>query len=437
MHLNNFRYRSLVPAVLVAAGLGGCDNVSRLLEVENPGVIGEPALGDVNLLPAMVNSAVGQFQTMFDDLVFAGAILSDEGVNGHNFSQWRDFDLRIMDRTNSILGSEIYGPVQRARGSADEFSGRIREILGNAAGSDLGLARVLAYGGYSHVILGEYFCEAPVNPAEAALSSEQILARAVQNFDEAIAIATAWRASAPAAQHSRADSIINLARVGAARANLWMGNEQQAISYASQVPAEFEMWVAYASSTANPNNRLQAATNGASRYLGVGVAFRDLNDPRVRHTASPAKGHNGLTDLWDPYQGPSHSEWDPETPIRFENGTNIRLASGLEARYIVAEAQGLTVENLAFVNSRRAVGGQSLLVTVSEAEYMAALRDQRRRDFFLDGHRLGDLRRYITQYGVNEFPSGPHPNADWGNYDSATCFVPHNNEVIGNPNYRP
>jgi hypothetical protein len=437
MHLHRFRSRVLVPAALLAAGaVAGCDSVNRLLEVENPGVIGEPALGDINLMQAMVNTAVGEFQVMFDDLVFAGAILTDEGVNGHNFDQWRQFDLRNVERTNSILGSEIYGPLQRARGAADEFAGRLRELLGGAAGRDLGLARVLLYGGYSHVMLGEYFCESPVNPTEAALTSEQILQRAIERFDEAIQIATAFRAAVPA-QAARADSIINAARVGAARAHLWLGNQQQAVTYASQVPANFQMWVAYSSATSLPNNRLQAATNGASRYLGVGPAFRNLNDPRVRHTATAGKGHNGLTDLYDPFQGVSHSGWDPARAVRFENGTKILLASGLEARYIVAEAQGLSVENLAFVNARRAVGNQAPLATLTEAGYRAELRDQRRRDFFLSGHRLGDLRRYLKHYNVDEFPSGPHPNAEWGNYGTATCFVPHNNEVIGNPGYRP
>ncbi|MBA4158990.1 MAG: hypothetical protein H0X65_16160 [Gemmatimonadetes bacterium] len=71
---------------------------------------------------------------------------------------------------------------------------------------------------------------------------------------------------------------------------------------------------------------------------------------------------------------------------------------------------------------------------------MAELRDQRRRDFFMDGHRLGDLRRYMDQYGVDEFPTGPHPNDAawaWGNYGDATCFVPSRAERIGNPGYRP
>jgi hypothetical protein len=448
MRMTHFRPRLLVPAALVAAGaLAGCENVNRLLEVENPGQIGELALNDPELVPAMVTSTVGQFQIMFDDMVRAGAILGDEAVNGHNFSQWRDFDLRIMESSNSILGSEVYGPLQRARGAADDFARRIREIIGEqASATDLGLARVLAYGGYSYVVLGEFFCQAPVSPDEGALTSEQILERGIERFDQAIQIATAARAQAAAVTPStaasrlaiaRADSLIRLSQVGAARAHLWIGNRPQAIQYASQVPAGFEAWVVYSQDTAYPSNVLQGATTGASRSVGVAASFRNLNDPRVRHTATAGRGHNGLTDLWDPFIGLSHSGWNPQSATRFQLGTGIRLASGLEARYIVAEAQGLTPENLTFVNSRRAVGNQTALTSLTEAQFMAELRDQRRRDFFLSGHRLGDLRRYVKLYNVDQFPSGPHPNAEWGNYGTATCFIPHNNERIGNPNYRP
>lgn len=433
MHSKIHRSRLLAPAALALGLLAGCDSFDNLLQVENPGVIGEPALSDPNLLPAMVNSAVGQFQVMYDDIVFAGAILGDEAVNGHNFDQWRQFDLRSVESSNSILGSEVYGPIQRARGAGDDFARRIREIMGSDAESDLGLSRVLAYSGYSHVVLGEYFCEAPVSPTEGALSSTEILQRAITRFDDAIAVATAARAAGES--EARTDSIINLARVGAARASLWIGDDAGAIEYASQVPDDFEMWVAYGSATSAPNNRLQAATTGASRYLGVDEYFRDLNDPRVRHDAEPTRGHNGLTDLWTPFQSPSHSEWTVAEPTPFDLGTNIRLASGLEARYIEAEAEGLTVENLDFINERRAVGGQGLIVLATEADYQAELRDQRRRDFFLDGHRLGDLRRYLERYGVDQFPSGAHPNENWGSYGDATCFIPHNNESIGNPNY--
>lgn len=432
MHLRSYSRRVLAVAMVFAAGASAaCDSFDSLLEVENPGVIGEPALDDANLRTAMVASTIGQFQLAYDDLVVGGAILTDEVVNGHNFDQWRQFDLRYVEHTNSILGSDIYNPIQRARGAADDYASRLREMLGADADRDLGLARVHAYGGYAYVMLGEYFCESPVNPESGALTSAEILAAAIDHFDEAIRIATAANAGAAT------DSVVAMARVGAARAHLWRGENAQAITYASQVPADFARYISFSSATSDPNNRMQAATTGASQYLGVDAAFRDLNDPRVTHIAAPVRGHNGLTDLYTPFQPPSYSEWVSGQQVPFGLGTDIRFTSGLEARYIVAEAQGLNADNVVFLNERRAVGGQAALVIgdLTEATYQAELRDQRRRDFYLDGHRLGDLRRYIANYSVDDFPSGPHPNAEWGAYGTATCFVPHNNERIGNPSY--
>jgi hypothetical protein len=112
-----------------------------------------------------------------------------------------------------------------------------------------------------------------------------------------------------------------------------------------------------------------------------------------------------------------------------------RVASGLEAQYIIAEANGPTPETLLFVNDRRAVGLQPPVALTGDA-LMAELRDQRSRDFYLDNHRLGDLRRYKEFYNVDLFPSGPYPGSTSGAiYDpNITCWPLPTNEIIGNPN---
>jgi hypothetical protein len=139
MSWHNLRSRLVLPVAILAAGsTAACDNINRLLEVENPGVIGEIALQDTAMIPAMVNSVVGEFQLVYDNLVIAGAVLGDEAVNGHNFDQWKQIDLRNVDRMNSQLGTEIYNPLQRARGAGDAYAERIRELLGEAADSHFG-----------------------------------------------------------------------------------------------------------------------------------------------------------------------------------------------------------------------------------------------------------------------------------------------------------
>jgi hypothetical protein len=69
---------------------------------------------------------------------------------------------------------------------------------------------------------------------------------------------------------------------------------------------------------------------------------------------------------------------------------------------------------------------------------MSELREQRARDMYLGGFRLGDLRRYARQ-GINDprhrFPTDPHPVAGWS-YGDATCFPLPIQEFVGNPNIR-
>jgi hypothetical protein len=78
-------------------------------------------------------------------------------------------------------------------------------------------------------------------------------------------------------------------------------------------------------------------------------------------------------------------------------------------------------------------------VNLSGDALMAELREQRARDLFLGGFRLGDLRRYAAQ-GINDprhaFPSGSHPNAEWGPYSDATCYPLPSSEFEGNPGIR-
>jgi hypothetical protein len=86
--------------------------------------------------------------------------------------------------------------------------------------------------------------------------------------------------------------------------------------------------------------------------------------------------------------------------------SRIRLGSAIEARYIVAEAQGNTPANVTFLNIQRAIGGLTPLVAPTNAQYMFELKEQRAREFFIDGHRMGDLRRYEAQQGVDLWPTG-------------------------------
>lgn len=433
---NSFIRRGLVGGAALGAllSLGACDS---LLEVENPSVIDERDVTDPKFIPAMTNAVVNEVQSNVGFLAFAGALLTDEAVNGHNFEQWKEIDLRIVKNDNSQLLS-LYQAVQQGRAVGEDMIKRLSDVVPDTTKS-VELATALAYTGYAYTRLGEYFCSAPVDVDEyaPAVDSNEILRIADDRFDRAIRVALA-------AGGAEGTKIANLARVGAARAALQRGDKAKAIEYAQAVPADFEVWVRHLENPSGKRNYIWGQTTGINHTLGVDAPFRNLNDPRVRHFAEGRTGHNQMTVLYTPVVSPAFSGWDPTVPmdlpdsvlveeLGFKENTDILFASYLEARYILAEAGGMSAAELRdFINERRAVGNQGAFAG-TDAELQAELRDQRRRDFFLSGHRLGDLRRYLEQYDIDLFPSGPHPNAEewgWGNYGDATCFVIHRNEVI-------
>ena len=134
-----------------------------------------------------------------------------------------------------------------------------------------------------------------------------------------------------------------------------------------------------------------------------------------------------------PFKPSQYSGWLPTGPAQtIDITSNIRFASGLEARYAVIEADGANAAMLAFVNARRAIGGKPA-VNLSGAELVAELRRQRAYDFYLTGQRLGDLRRYAAT-GTNLFPTGKYPVFP-DPYGTMSCFIVPRSEKTGNPNY--
>jgi len=131
-------------------------------------------------------------------------------------------------------------------------------------------------------------------------------------------------------------------------------------------------------------------------------------------------------------------------PLVAEYDTDFLLADYLEAQHHYYEALAMQGGNeaavLAFVNLRRAVGNQAA-VTLSGQALITELHNQRGRDLFLGGFRTGDLRRWTKHNtgngpfaGGSFFPTGIHPNTQWGAYGEWTCFPIPLGEYEGNAN---
>jgi hypothetical protein len=437
------RTAALGVAIAASGALAGCGG---LLDVENPQAIDVENLDDPFYLGLLTNGVVGDFQRAYDDLIYYAAVFTDELRNHTTIVEEQLIDQRFVDPDNGTAAI-AYTTIQRARFLADSTVGRFKALRGDSASSDLRMARVLAYAGTTYNLLGEHYCGIPVNLSPPHTPAEIFRDFAIPRFNEAITVATAARAAAAAAVPANArgvagaDSIINLARVGIARAALNLGDRPTAAQFAAQVPADFIFRSFYSENSAEENQVFFARMTAPIAASVTGTPFETLRDPRVP-----------LPDVTETVQGGGRA-FVPNSPSAFSTYTGtlpggeftrsaaIRIASGLEAQYIRAEAEGPNAVTLAFVNARRAIGGQAALpATVGAADFRAAVRDGRRRDLYLDGHRLGDLRRYKTQYGdiedFNEFQRGSYLGSTTVEYANVECLPVNRGEMNANPAYR-
>jgi hypothetical protein len=411
-------------AALVTAIVLGAIGCGDILDVSNPGALQESQLDDPALEQFVINGVIAEFQFAYGNYALWSGVLADETFSDHSNVAFRDFALHSFD-DGSVPDSSVYASLQRARQAADDAAERIKKMRGDKAASSLNVARALIYGGYAYVLLGEGFCDAPVN-LSAPLSSSELLDRAVARFEEGSAVAAAADANVTEARDLRF-----LAAVGAARASLKRGDLAKARTFAALVPDGYERWAYYSANSSREYNAFQIGVRSGLPYIGMQPAFQNLNDPRVPQPAAPRPSLRS-NPILPPLKPSSFSGWSATAPAAIEVGTHIRFASGLEARYIGVEADGPRVAMLAFVNTRRAVGGKPP-VDVSGAALLAEFRAQRALDFYLTGQRLGDLRRYAAA-GIDLFPTGKYPTLP-ESYGSMHCFIVPRSEKATNPNY--
>lgn len=438
-HVQTFRSFSprLSTVCLVLLATVGAAACSDFLVAENPGAVEEQNVTDPANVTIIANGPIGQFQDAHDDVTYWNGQFTDELHNRAVFVEEGQIDRRDLYSDMTYINAFLYAPMQRARFVAEDAVRRLKEILGETASRDLRVARSLTYAGYGYVYLGEMMCGTPID-LSAPKPAEEMFADAITRFEEAIAVATAARAflqtQTPVNANAVAatDSVRNFALVGAARAALNRDDKPRAIAFANQVPAAFE-FRAYYNGEINVNNR-----NRTYERLTLGSNANLLNTPFAAMAGDPRVPRIGGTTARAgiPLAPLSYSSFNNTAAgADFANITWVRIASALEARYITAEAEGPTAATLTFVNQRRAAGGQAA-VTLTGDPLMAELRDQRSRDFYLDNHRLGDLRRYKRYYNVDLFPKGAYPGSTSGQvYNEAIdCWPLPTNEINGNPN---
>lgn len=478
------KYTRWVGMLAVSAVLAlstACGIADDLLQVDNPEEIQIQKLDDPLLIEVQLNGVIGMFKSAWDSpLIEYGMYPTDEVLTGLN---WEDY-ARVNQRIISYLEgptAAIFEQTARALRQGNDLAERIRVWDADDPDADYReeLATALVFAGYAAVIQAEAMCQSvispvPDEPSGTVLSQEENFAAALPYLEEALSVATAVGA----------DDIADLARTGLARAHIGRGDWADAANYASQVTPGFEYWMEYLDQDGG-RNPLENTSHGGNFTLGInplfmgthpsfdgtGYSFTDddiidpQTDPRIQHMPTDATGHNALTPLYKLFQGLRYGEYSGNTvappsaacpactgtdpadmPLIAEYDTDMLLADYVEAQHQYYEAlamQSVTAneaEILAFVNARRAVGNQAP-VSLSGQALINELRNQRARDLFMGGFRLGDLRRWTKHdpgngpfAGGSYFPTGTHPNAQWGAYGEWTCYPIPLGEYEGNPN---
>jgi starch-binding outer membrane protein, SusD/RagB family len=381
MNIMTKRSLGMALAAAVVSTTAACGD---LLDVRNPGIIDAATVDPAANAETFSRSALQTFAAAYGEHIIYTAWFTNEMWVGDTFPTRNEFGMRDVDARNGTYNG-IYGNLAQGLAQSESAAGIAQE-----ANSPIDLARARLGSGFSLVIMGEAYCQGVITGGPA-LSTGETLTQAIGRFDEAIGAAQGL-SGAEATNYNFA------AHVGAARAHLQMGNFGEAISYASPVPADFEYALPYvddAGSRGRLGNTVYFYSSGGSResfvvpphYREMGVEFAggepiSGGDPRIPYFDAPQLPQDATLNFFSQLKYPS---W----------ASSIRLASGLEARYIVAEAelrQGNPASAVALIAERRAAGGQSAFVGTGDA-VLAELMDQRSRDFWIEGKRMGDWRR--------------------------------------------
>lgn len=392
--------------------LAACD-----LDVANPGIIDSSTFDPAADARMLSLSAQQNFYAAYGTVINATALYSGEVWTGAVRQESNDIARRAIVDTNLDLNSTFWAPLQAALATNEQ----VVEVLGSVPdlASSIHVARSSMWSGFSLVLLGEVFCQGVIRLGPP-LTQAQTLDSAIVRFQRAIQIASGQTGA-------EAAKIADASRVGLARAYLQKGDYASAAQAAAAVPADF---VANAIYVDDPQSRGRTAnavfTTSAGNTQIVAEAYRALDDPRVPFADAGTNAQDGRNRL---YRQRKYTSFD----------TPIRVASGLEARYIVAEAalaQGDPSPALELIDERRAAGGQGAFDGTTDQEILAELMDQRARDFWLEAKHLGDALRNPGATPFVPPPGSPYYKPEQGNFGPLTCLEVPFVEKANNPNFR-
>ena len=410
-----------------------CTDITSL-EQRNPGALSGATLYVPANAQLIVNGAIADFECAYARYVVGSGLFTDELSAAIGSTASFDYDARRVT-TNATYGTNncgaipsstqqpgVYTPLSTSRATADTAAAYL-ETWSDATVPNRTkiLAQSYAYAGYSVLLLGEGMCSAAINLGPE-LQPPQLFAEAKTRFDKALIAATTANDA----------TTIGLARLGRARSLLDLGgaaNLAAAAVDAALIPVTLSVSTSPDAINARRQNALFISISQSS-FITVDTAFRSVlvpggttQDPRVAVTDLARNGTAPGARIFLPAKAPSAA-------------AAMRVASYAEAQLIVAEnaaATGdLAAATTAINNARARTAGlpvYALPAGATAVDLKAQIIEERRREFFVEGHRLGDVRRYAIPY----VPAAGAAYGFGGVYGTQTCFPLPDVERINNP----
>lgn len=411
----SFFHRTIGGLALVSAAAGPLTGCGSLLDVELPTRVPAETLDNPQLAATLVAGAVGDFECALTNYITATGLLGDELIESTGWIAVFTWDQRrifpnngnLASGTCTDLGFGAFTPLHTARFQAEDAFRRVTAFPdADVPNKPVLLATAAAYAGYAYTLLGEGFCEMTVD-AGPLMPPADVLRKAEAEFTKAIDLATT----------AANTDILNMARVGRARVRLDLGKKPEAATDARAVPSGYAKNASR--STANERRWNRTYAEGQRNfYISVDPRYRGLTvggvaDSRVATADAGRNGHDGVTRVW--FQRKYLSESAP-----------VPIATWREAQLIIAEAEGGQAAVDA-INRLRTLANLPQFSSTDPAVIQAQVREERRRELFLEGHRLNDLLRFNLPFdtGVN------HKGVDYG---ETKCLPLPDAERLNNPN---
>jgi hypothetical protein len=420
---NHFLAAAVTGAALLA--LVACETFRNPLQVEGTSRIPAENVETPANAQLLMDGAIADFECAFASYVVESATVGEEFVYAQQTADRVPADARTTLPTdnryavNSCTGLGVYSPLQQSRSSADNLLDHLHvwtdaEVPVNRTKL---IATAAAYAGYSYLLLGESMCTVAFSKINSdrtinyggEISRDSTFKIAIARFTEAIA----------AAQATNTTDILRMAYLGRARAKLNLKDYAGAEADAQQIPAGFVKNATYSATVSRRNNLVFNDNAITNRSSSVGEPYRSMTgDPRVPVTATTTTSATGIRHFYQT----KYTTVDAPIP----------LAKYQEAQLIIAEAEiraGNLANALPILAAERTRGNQPAFTGTTQAQYLAELIDQRRRELFLEGQQLGD----IIRYGTVLQPAAGTPYHFGGTYGNQICFPLPSAERLNNP----